>query len=107
MIRPPPISTLTYTLFPYTTLFRSRPCRRRLLRGAGALAVPRPHSLVGAARDDRLLLRRALHDHRELAEREVDERNQRFRVLALHHHQSYRANHRPADRKSTRLNSSH
>src|SRR3546814_8537600 len=23
MIRPPPISTLTYTLFPYTTLFRS------------------------------------------------------------------------------------
>src|SRR3546814_4684519 len=46
--------------------------------------------------DLRLLLRRALHDHRELAEREVDERNQRFRVLALHHHQSYRANHRPA-----------
>src|SRR3546814_15262559 len=24
MIRPPPRSTLTYTLFPYTTLFRSR-----------------------------------------------------------------------------------
>src|SRR3546814_10764778 len=26
MIRPPPRSTLTDTLFPYTTLFRSDPC---------------------------------------------------------------------------------
>src|SRR3546814_18948458 len=26
MIRRPPGSTLTYTLFPYTTLFRSHPC---------------------------------------------------------------------------------
>src|SRR3546814_12243680 len=28
MLRPPPRSTLTYTLFPYTTLFRSGNCRR-------------------------------------------------------------------------------
>src|SRR3546814_6705177 len=36
MIRRPPRSTRTYTLFPYTTLFRSlQPCRaRRLLPGA-------------------------------------------------------------------------
>src|SRR3546814_15074758 len=34
MIRPPPISTRTYTLFPYTTLFRSRrtPVPRRRCR---------------------------------------------------------------------------
>src|SRR3546814_6419473 len=39
MIRRPPRSTLTYTLFPYTTLFRSasrrRPFRLGLLRGIG------------------------------------------------------------------------
>src|SRR3546814_3870008 len=32
MIRRPPRSTRTDTLFPYTTLFRSQPSRRRLLR---------------------------------------------------------------------------
>src|SRR3546814_7687699 len=57
MIRRPPRSTRTDTLFPYTTLFRSRPARLRLCQGpqgpAGALAgIPRrlfrqPH---GAAR---------------------------------------------------------
>src|SRR3546814_18720131 len=33
MIRRPPISTRTYTLFPYTTLFRSRRSGRRLAPG--------------------------------------------------------------------------
>src|SRR3546814_13790460 len=43
MIRRPPRSTRTYTLFPYTTLFRSRqlaergPARERLARDAGML----------------------------------------------------------------------
>src|SRR3546814_8117806 len=36
MIRPPPRSTSTYTLFPYTTLFRSNPRRGR---AAGRRAV--------------------------------------------------------------------
>src|SRR3546814_17432411 len=31
MIRPPPISTRTYTLFPYTTLFRSIDRERRVI----------------------------------------------------------------------------
>src|SRR3546814_17831195 len=34
MIRRPPRSTRTDTLFPYTTLFRSQPARRPRLRGA-------------------------------------------------------------------------
>src|SRR3546814_11639097 len=34
MIRRPPRSTRTDTLFPYTTLFRSGGCRHRRLRGA-------------------------------------------------------------------------
>src|SRR3546814_1111284 len=36
MIRRPPRSTRTDTLFPYTTLFRSPPLRRRLLSPDGA-----------------------------------------------------------------------
>src|SRR3546814_5392105 len=42
MIRRPPISTRTDTLFPYTTLFRSRTCHK--LQHSGAVARP------GAAR---------------------------------------------------------
>src|SRR3546814_10217190 len=47
MIRRPPRSTRTYTLFPYTTLFRSRPSARQAhpaLRGATILQ-PRSPSL--------------------------------------------------------------
>src|SRR3546814_10868013 len=63
MIRRPPISTRTYTLFPYTTLFRSQPmaCRRlpnggehrviglrhRLFPDAGGLAVQHSAHLGG------------------------------------------------------------
>src|SRR3546814_9429970 len=52
MIRRPPISTLTDTLFPYTTLFRSqqqhrridhRPARRRTAAGAGVGGLRRRH----------------------------------------------------------------
>src|SRR3546814_5778574 len=45
MIRLPPISTRTDTLFPYTTLFRSRsarPQRDDVVGGVGAAAVPAP-----------------------------------------------------------------
>src|SRR3546814_11159994 len=44
MIRRPPRSTRTDTLFPYTTLFRSRvrpPCSREPLRGIGDRIDPR------------------------------------------------------------------
>src|SRR3546814_18182326 len=41
MIRPPPISTRTATLFPYTTLFRSQLHRaaRKVLVEAGAIVI--------------------------------------------------------------------
>src|SRR3546814_1449335 len=42
MIRRPPRSTRTDTLFPYTTLFRSRPAARRDERGR----LPRLHAVV-------------------------------------------------------------
>src|SRR3546814_4042412 len=39
MIRRSPSSTLTDTLFPYTTLFRSAPGRRRPARGAAGRGI--------------------------------------------------------------------
>src|SRR5256885_4532847 len=47
MIRRPPRSTL----FPYTTLFRSRHLGRRALRIVGAGDAPPDHQPVGATRD--------------------------------------------------------
>src|SRR3546814_3273747 len=48
MIRRPPRSTRTDTLFPYTTLFRSRFDRRRRSRGLGlCLFIARQH--IGSA----------------------------------------------------------
>src|SRR3546814_16181330 len=50
LIRPPPISTRTYTLFPYTTLFRSRRSRQASASGRSRggrpsnLATPPPHA---------------------------------------------------------------
>src|SRR3546814_17467851 len=63
MIRRPPRSTRTDTLFPYTTLFRSQPialertkrCRQHLVRDTGDLTLQRvePHdSLSGKSADD-------------------------------------------------------
>src|SRR3989449_3541335 len=77
MIRRPPRSTL----FPYTTLFRSDPPARRLLRRRGAQADLRA----------RLALR-----------------TRRVRFLARPHRPVREGRHgRGTDRKSTRLNSSH
>src|SRR3546814_9576271 len=53
MIRPPPISTRTYTLFPYPTLVRSGLLRRKLphqtlgFGAVGARRVPAPLFLAG------------------------------------------------------------
>src|SRR3546814_11422318 len=90
MIRRPPRSTRTDTLFPYTTLFRS----------AGEAAAVRADDL----RDPRRYRRR----HRESDAHEADRRQAVRRPVPLE-----RAGGRPApdgvhqDRKSTRLNSSH
>src|SRR3546814_1142966 len=52
MIRRPPSSTRTDTLFPYTTLFRSscRSCRKRLFRSERAWACAPPQAWAWAAR---------------------------------------------------------
>src|SRR3546814_5083294 len=53
MIRRPPRSTRTDTLFPYTTLFRSRALRRARRPGPGddVVVEPRSHAAVVVARE--------------------------------------------------------
>src|SRR3546814_9010876 len=53
MIRRPPRSTRTDTLFPYTTLFRSHCVRRQIVRARLVLAHEHPHEAgVGARAAD-------------------------------------------------------
>src|SRR3712207_8826859 len=87
MIRRPPRSTL----FPYTTLFRSR--RARAEASCGPLAGGYAEQVIAGARRDELDdAGRGVGGERELLERQRS-------VVDAH------ADHR--DRKSTRLNSSH
>src|SRR3546814_12647344 len=97
MIRPPPRSTRTDTLFPYTTLFRSlegnvghQPLPHRLdliVDRAGAAPLETDHEL----RDDAGIV-------------EIEDRLERIAHRAIPHVIDH-ADDR--DRKSTRLNSSH
>src|SRR3546814_5875444 len=117
MIRPPPRATLTDTLFPYTTLFRSliggrvvaarvlgvagrggdraigpRSCRGRLVEPSGQLVPARLDLVLGVGVVERRgdpVGRRPLQGGLAVG------------ALALH------AVDRVEDRKSTRLNSSH
>src|SRR3546814_1547541 len=50
MIRRPPRSTRTDTLFPYTTLFRSLPALSRRRRGGGNRRTDRPRHIAGVER---------------------------------------------------------
>src|SRR3546814_21129840 len=116
MIRRPPRSTRTDTLFPYTTLFRSRRAF-----GPAALVVL-PHPFIGAVVEIKEfqileLARRGAEqllaqlDERVHRPADVEEQQQLDRVAPLRAH----ADVEPAlprgavdrDRKSTRLNSSH
>src|SRR3546814_15133919 len=97
MIRRPPRSTRTYTLFPYTTLFRSH--RRLARRPAAALGIEMTTDLqttIDAAWDARDTLgvttRGPVREAVEAALAGLDDGS--LRVAAR-------------DRKSTRLNSSH
>src|SRR3546814_6283355 len=70
MIRRPPRSTRTDTLFPYTTLFRSRPAdgpRRRAAVEAGApeppLELGQVHALAGRGANLRRNARRRSEEH--------------------------------------------
>src|SRR3546814_4780437 len=107
MIRRPPRSTRTDTLFPYTTLFRSRllalACRRRFRRWA---LRGRPEAVEHAS--PRLPLGRGLSRARAAV---AGIANRAWIFAHLAHGSRARAKdlHRRAfrDRKSTRLNSSH
>src|SRR3546814_20825241 len=99
MIRRPPRSTRTDTLFPYTTLFRSHgeePLEpgRGVLRPLALIAVRQQHHQTRHAQPFRLAGRDELVDDDLGAVGEVAE-------LGLPQGQRLR------DRKSTRLNSSH
>src|SRR3546814_4241529 len=101
MIRRPPRSTRTDTLFPYTTLFRSQ-------RIAGGRPMDAREVDVGVGPHVHLHLARTvwLHDV------EIDERvgRARGRIALVVDLGARRADRRAADnadRKSTRLNSSH
>src|SRR3546814_1699895 len=68
MLRRPPISTLTYTLFPYTTLFRSGGgggLRRQRPGGEGRRRVRPPRDRAAVVRHRRVdqLCRRRLRRH--------------------------------------------
>src|SRR3546814_17403941 len=89
MIRRPPGSTRTDTLFPYTTLFRSDAL------GAGAVAQPDDRA---RGRPDR---------HGQGGENRKDDGARRISVGARHIAGCGRNDRAEADRKSTRLNSSH
>src|SRR3546814_12075226 len=84
MIRRPPRSTRTDTLFPYTTLFRSHPHRRD--------AHPIACGWIGNRAEGRML--------RLLEKATVDE-------LLVSRQIGGRIDRHHGDRKSTRLNSSH
>src|SRR3546814_10521542 len=81
MIRLPPRSTRTDTLFPYTTLFRSRRQRRAemivvdLLQRAGAHRLPVPHVDEGAVCGvmQPALVGAALHHRRHRSEEHTSE----------------------------------
>src|SRR3546814_1608657 len=108
MIRRPPRSTRTYTLFPYTTLFRSH-CRTKVICSVGVVEVDRASARAEGNRtvDDACGSRRVARGppdidyagragilgDRQAAARD-DMRSVGNRQYAI-------------DRKSTRLNSSH
>src|SRR3546814_14039801 len=97
MIRRPPRSTLTDTLFPYTTLFRSPHARRYARQDRSRTAAPECRGVDAGGRNPR---QRAWSDQAEGITP-----HRRNRTTAVEAPIDLGVN--PQDRKSTRLNSSH
>src|SRR3546814_19213673 len=97
MIRRPPRSTRTDTLFPYTTLFRSADVERPTLVVLAGLVEGCIHELARTvdAGDDLAAHRHPVHVAVEHVHEHADALHRRIRHAEL------------GDRKSTRLNSSH
>src|SRR3546814_13971342 len=117
MIRRPPRSTRTDTLFPYTTLFRSNgskpvllfvDMRKVLLRRHSAQRSVRPvgPGMIGAAEGERIAP--LLTDQRHAPVRTGVVERPHIPVLAARNdHIGIQCRQITEDRKSTRLNSSH
>src|SRR3546814_5736900 len=110
MIRRPPRSTRTDTLFPYTTLFRSLPAagaaggvRGRVAGAAGPFAVPAgPIARYGDTRFERDARPGGLGPAAQVPHRLRPARSEPVRAAV-----AGRGESAATDRKSTRLNSSH
>src|SRR3546814_18284700 len=100
MIRPPPRSTRTDTLCPYTTLFRS--FRQPIVQSDLRVHVRKSRRPVGALADPN-------HTCSESGTFRADSLTDRADTDDEHHARTQQARHPrpPTDRKSTRLNSSH
>src|SRR3546814_9508953 len=105
MIRRPPRSTRTDTLFPYTTLFRSNHAERA--HEARKRPEPALHDALRAALGDGRIARGQAHDRKQRqAEQQADRAEDRERQAGR---ELPPATVEPVveDRKSTRLNSRH
>src|SRR3546814_14062069 len=99
MLRRPPRSTLTDTLFPYTTLFRAVILARTVkgwTLGPDVEGRNATQQIKKMTTDQLRTLRERLHLHEEVPEESLaDDKEPPYITLP------------PEDRKSTRLNSSH
>src|SRR3546814_2415317 len=108
MVRLPPRSTRTDTLFPYTTLFRSQKAAADRVEGDGGAGgsdrILKPGDEVLLRTVQHIFGAHVLEDrHLRFIADDVDQRNA---VLLANAHQ-HLAQFGGGDRKSTRLNSSH
>src|SRR3546814_15524680 len=97
MIRRPPISTRTDTLFPYTTLFRSS--KRHLLLGNGFSIALKPDIFTYGSLFDNADFSAAPHVPKLFEALATND----FEIVIRHLQDTAKV----VDRKSTRLNSSH
>src|SRR3546814_19547477 len=103
MIRPPPRSTRTDTLFPYTTLFRSRAVGSVLILHSFLLPFAENTIPIRACKDKQGTPVSSEHDRSlDITERKRAEEHAELLRSELHHRVK-----NILDRKSTRLNSSH
>src|SRR3546814_4291765 len=117
MIRRPPRSTRTDTLFPYTTLFRSRQVEAaRAAYLASAAARDAATLSVAAATASGYITLLGLDARREVVRLTISSRAEALRLARSRANAGYtselelrqaEAEYEAADRKSTRLNSSH